>query len=513
MRSFDQLVARVSIRSTSARRCWAGVISLVALLAGSSGTAFAQVQLSLDAQLNLGALNTGASFSVELGGSDLINLSAQVANVSAALSAGQNVNLDLQLPNGMALTGVTCPDAVGVATSGSSVSLTSNGATGSSLSDCSFSIVDVAGATTAAVMPFVARQADLLLSVELGLDQQLDRFSDWGDEPFQTASVAAPAFADASGPSWESGARMGLSTSESSGAIAFSSSLQQARRASAAAQYAEPNKLGYGAARPPAASQTAFNVWTEGFWQHFDSDDRVGESDGHSGVLYAGADYLVSQRLLIGALVQYDDFERRYDSLPLQLDEKGWLVGPYAVVRLTDKIFFQGRAAWGRTDNGVSLDQAFDDDFNGDRWLVKGRLMASLRSGPWLLRPSASIAYVEEDLDAYRSSAGVDIAGRSLSLGQAKLGPELSYRYDAGGGLMFVPAVTVEGIWNFHQDFGGPNFDDLVSDTGVRGRVEAGMKIVDSGAMSVGASVIYDGIGDDDYSGIGGRARVTVPLN
>lgn len=65
----------------------------------------------------------------------------------------------------------------------------------------------------------------------------------------------------------------------------------------------------------------------------------------------------------------------------------------------------------------------------------------------------------------------------------------------------------------FSKDFGGPNFDDLVSEPGVRGRVEAGMTIVEAGGMSISASATYDGIGDSDYQAVGGRARVKVPLN
>lgn len=496
-------------RPTLTSRCRLGVAALLTtLIAAPATTVWAQEPF--DTRIDLSVLNIGASIGLELGGSDLLKLSGQAADISAALSTGQTVNLDLALPSGLVLTGATCANGVGIATTGSSVSLTPTAREASGLDACTFSIVDVAGVTTAAVIPFTTQQIDFLLSVELGLDAQLDRVSDAGDNSFQTTAFASPTVAP-----WDNGTRMGLTTSgDNTGAVAFSTNLQQAQRASAAAQLTSPQKLGATAARPIAAPpQRAFNIWAEGFWQYFDKDDSIGESDGHSGVLYAGADYLLSPSILLGALVQYDDVESRYDDLPLKLDKSGWMVGPYAVVRLTDSLFFQGRAAWGRSNNELSLDKAFDDSFDSDRWLVKGRLLANLRTGPWVLRPGASIAYVEEDLDGYRSSSGIAVSGHKVTLGQAKLGPELSYRYDAGGGLAIVPALTVEGIWNFHQDLGGPNFDDLVSDTGLRGRVEAGVTIVNAAAMSLGASAVFDGIGNDDYNAIGGRARVSVPLN
>ncbi len=44
-----------------------------------------------------------------------------------------------------------------------------------------------------------------------------------------------------------------------------------------------------------------------------------------------------------------------------------------------------------------------------DRWLVRGTLIASWRSGPWQFKPRASVGYIEENQEAYTSSLGVDV--------------------------------------------------------------------------------------------------------
>jgi hypothetical protein len=98
-------------------------------------------------------------------------------------------------------------------------------------------------------------------------------------------------------------------------------------------------------------------------------------------------------------------------------------------------------------------------------------------------------------------------------LGQAKAGSQVGYRYRLAGGTVIEPNLLLEGIWNFHQDAGLINIDDLVSSEEVRGRAEAGVMLYTLGGIALGASISYDGIGSSDYEAIGGRARVRMPFN
>lgn len=431
-----------------------------------------------------------------------IQLDLDSTSISAEILGGRVLDIDLTVPPGFVLREVSCPAGVNVSVNGTA----SVAGSGTGLADCVLSIVDVASASAAAV-PVILQRNDFLLSVELGLSQQLDRFGgeSSSDNPFQKPSGlgAAPATGD-----WSGGERMGLLSSGSSAPsnFAFSTSLQQTQRAA-------PNMLGANPHATERAVSRSFNIWTEGYLAHTESDFGGGESDGHTAVIYAGADYLLSPYLLLGALVQYDDQDRKFDGAPLKYGENGWLAGPYAVLRLSDTVFFQTRAAWGQSENNMRFDGVFDDSFDSNRWLVKGRLLANLRSGSWLVRPSASIAYVEDHLEAYRSSSGIDIAGRTLSLGQLKFGPEIAYSFAPTAGISLTPSLTIEGIWNFEQDDGAAGFDDFAVADGLRGRVEAGATIQTARGVSLGVAASYDGIGISDFSAVGGRARLNVPLN
>lgn len=475
---------------------WATAVFAGVLIAGPAWSqAIPNPSINLDlpisSLLNAPSLGLGAQ----------IELNLDSTSLSAEILGGRVLDIDLTVPAGFVLREVSCPAGVSLSVNGSASVV----GTGTGLADCVLSIVDVASASAAAV-PAILQRNDFLLSVELGLSQQLDRFggdSSSNDEfPKPSGLGVAPAPGD-----WNGGERMGLLSSggTASSNMAFSTSLQQTQRAA-------PSMLGANTRAPERTISRSFNVWTEGYLARTESDIG-GESDGHTAVIYAGADYLLSPYLLLGALVQYDDQDRKFDDAPLKYGENGWLAGPYAVVRLSDSVFFQTRAAWGQSENKMRFDGVFDDSFDSDRWLVKGRLLANIRSGSWLVRPSASIAYIEDHLEAYRSSSGIDVAGRTVSLGQLKFGPEIAYSFAPVAGVSVTPSLTLEGIWNFDQDVGASGFDDLAVADDVRGRVEAGATIQTARGVSLGVAASYDGIGTSDFSALGGRARLNVPLN
>jgi outer membrane autotransporter protein len=182
-------------------------------------------------------------------------------------------------------------------------------------------------------------------------------------------------------------------------------------------------------------------------------------------------------------------------------------------VRLPHNLFFQARAAWGQSDNELTIDPGNEDQFDSERWLVKGTLIGRWTSGLWQFQPRASVGYIEEDQESYTNTFDVEIPSTTVSLGQAKAGSQVSYRHRMADGSMLEPSVVFEGIWNFHEDAGQINLDDFVTDGQVRGRAEAGLTLYTEGGVAVGGSISYDGIGSDDYSSVGGRARVKVPLN
>ena len=163
---------------------------------------------------------------------------------------------------------------------------------------------------------------------------------------------------------------------------------------------------------------------------------------------------------------------QEFETLASNARSSGWMAGPYATVRLSNNLFFQARAAWGRSNAELGFDGSPDDRFDADRWLVRGTLIGQWRWGPWQLRPRISIGYIEERQETYLSSLGVAVPEQTLALGQVKGGPEISYRHRMADGTVIEPSLLLEGVWNFMQDAGVVAIDDHAFGEDLRGRVE-----------------------------------------
>jgi hypothetical protein len=444
---------------------------------------------------------------------DLSTLLSDLLSQQLPANPNITITLNVDLPAGFPLTSSSCEDGVSLVRLGNGqygVRVDANLNVDQVLG-CTLDTLNALQSTLGTIAPLLARQNDFLMSLDIGLDRQIDLLtsSEGGDgdpiwqQPFGLGGSAGL------GPMSEpwAGSRLGAPADGQPSSFAFATSLSQARQA-----FPPPYALGAKETRV-APAKPKFDVWAEGYFAHF--DDSVGGigSDGHTGVLYLGADYMLAPQLLVGALVQFDDTQQDFDLPSRSASTTGWMAGPYAALRLPYNLFFQARAAWGQSDNEVSLGAGPEDHFDSDRWLVRGTLLGERHWGQWRLQPRASVGYIEDEQESFTSSVAGFVPSQTVSLGQAKAGSQLAYREKLAGGMVIEPSLLLEGIWNFHQDIGAISIDDLVTTDEPRGRAEAGVMLYALDGMSLGASVSYDGIGSSDYEAIGGRVRARMPLN
>jgi outer membrane autotransporter protein len=225
----------------------------------------------------------------------------------------------------------------------------------------------------------------------------------------------------------------------------------------------------------------------------------------------------LSRTLLVGTMVQFDSMRQRSNLQTSDVSGQGWLAGPYATLRLTDNVFWQARAAWGQSSNEVSPFQTYTDEFDTDRWLISSTLTGRWGMGPWVFRPSASVAYIEDVAKSYADTFGVVVPEVKSRLGQAKAGPDIGYRYQFTRDVVIEPHAGLQVIWNFAVDttatgLGQINGEDA-GPAGVRGRAEIGLRAITSNGIGLDLSGSYDGVGAKDYDSFTGRAMVRVPLN
>jgi len=310
---------------------------------------------------------------------------------------------------------------------------------------------------------------------------------------------------------------------DGAGRFAFATSLTQMRTAAAAEQAQKEaaasgladGLMGLGArgpARPTAAPPPRFDVWTEGAFSYYSQDRIDGKRQGHAGIFFAGADYVVVPGLLVGALVQVDWMDQTTPTLLQSANGQGWMSGPYVSARLTRNLFFDARALWGRSSNDINPLGAYVDSFETSRSLAAAKLTGRWAFGALSFQPSAEVIYFTERQEAYTNAIGIAIDNQSVSLGRLTFGPEVSYRLAGGGGSVIEPFVGLKGVWDFAKTNETTAAGEPVGHDAWRGRIETGATFRTTSGLSLRALGSYDGIGDSQFHAWQGRATLVVPL-
>jgi outer membrane autotransporter protein len=298
--------------------------------------------------------------------------------------------------------------------------------------------------------------------------------------------------------------------------VQFSQSLSAMRRQAAQAQQNKDRMAlgaGDGSALPLAyEGASPWDFWVEGRYSAFDDDSANLDRNGHVGVLYAGVDYRFGNNVLAGFLVQFDWSKDDTGALSSKIDGNGWMVGPYVSARIHENIFVDLRAAWGGSNNDLTLGDT-TGTFDTTRWLVKGTLAGNWAYNAWRITPSAELAYVEEHQNVFTNSAGNLVEGQTVSLGRLEFGPEVGYRFAHTPTTFVEPFAAIKGVW----DFDNPNVAIIdgysVGPGDFWGRLQGGLNVVTTSGLYVRGLASWDGLGTSDYNGYTLQGTVNVPLN
>lgn len=262
-----------------------------------------------------------------------------------------------------------------------------------------------------------------------------------------------------------------------------------------------------------ASRPAAFDLWVEGRSSYYRSDLAGDRRQGHAAVLSTGADYLVMPGLLVGALVSFDWMSDGSETGQLRnRDGRGWMAGPYVSARLTRNLYFDARAAWGRSSNEIDPLGAYVDQFETTRALASAKLTGDWSLDAWRFRPSAEVIYFTEKQLDYKNAIGIDIAAQTFSLGRAMFGPEIGYRMLLADDSVLEPFVGIKGVWDFSRTEQTTAAGTPVAADTLRGRIEAGVSWRAPSGISVRATGAYDGLGTSGYQAYQGQARLVVPL-
>ncbi len=305
------------------------------------------------------------------------------------------------------------------------------------------------------------------------------------------------------------------SGSDRGSSIHVSTSLNRMRASSTAAKFGgsdapEQMSLAQTEAHESRACMKVPGVWVEGHWSHVETDT----AQSNLGLLYLGIEYRVAQNFLFGLLTQFDWTREQNDTDSADVAGFGWLSGPYFVTRLNENLFFDGRVAWGQSDNTVSPIGTYTDNFETTRWLIRSRITGDFDWVGWRINPELGFVYMRDHQERYIDELGFDIPGQSTAMGRLTFGPRVSKNVDLASAAKVSAHLRMTGIWDFDRT-------ELVDvETGlpatlqaIRGRLEGGLIASFGDGASLTLEGFYDGIGIGDYESYGGTTRLSIKLN
>ncbi|MEM1087368.1 MAG: autotransporter domain-containing protein [Pseudomonadota bacterium] len=375
---------------------------------------------------------------------------------------------------GFALTGLVCSDTdstPNLSTRSVSVSLDA----GEDVT-CTFTSVNSRDAASKEIARFLSARNTLLLSSEPDRDRRLDRLNG----TVESGGVSAAGF------TMPGSQRLPVQAKVTERDASFSTSLMQMRNSAGQTQ------LG---------GQGSVDVWVEGTISRFE----IAGQDGDFSVLYAGADYMLSDDVLIGALVQYDqiDLDGRQNGVGAA-DGDGFMVGPYITARLSDNFYADARFAIGTSENTISPLGTYIDEFDTDRQLFAGSLIGDFPLDETsVFRPAITVRHISETQNEYRDSLGVVIPEQSIDQGEISFAPRYQTEMILGDDVTIRPYAEAEGIYAYGDEIGDLLGNDL------RLRIEAGTDFLQSEQLSGSAALFFDGLGTDEFQNTGIRLSFT----
>jgi len=246
------------------------------------------------------------------------------------------------------------------------------------------------------------------------------------------------------------------------------------------------------------------DVWVQGQLSQFDSLGR----DGDFSIVHVGADVLVNDNLLVGAVASFDQFDVDGDANGVgEGDGNGFLIGPYATARIGSSLYLDGRVQYGTSNNRISPLGTFESDFDTDRILGAASITGDFGLANGMkIQPTLEVRHLSEQQETYVDALGVTINEDTFDFGEVSFAPRVEHSVPLNDDWVANPFGQVEGIYSY-----GDN-PELVLGSEFRARVEGGVKFLSIKGVDVGVSGFADGLGASSYASQGVRVSLSYTM-
>ncbi|SEP65238.1 Putative Ig domain-containing protein [Devosia sp. YR412] len=410
------------------------------------------------------------------------------ADAQALFSIGQTVNLRLSVgANQAAATNIAvnstlafnCPRA----NLGAGETMSCSGAYLVTAADLARGRVDFAATVTADGMT----PAQAQLSLRSAVDEIAKTFEDLSNafvaDRSRVISNAIPLPNILQRRANISGTRAGnvLATSTgSSQTLAFTSSLQDWHNY-AAAQAASDLALAMDDEPLP------FNIWIDAQYALHASTEGDGRW-GSVGTVALGADYLLSDNIMAGVMIQGDWATQT--ELRGTVSGQGFLAGPYVSVALGENLSFDATVLYGRSSNTASSTQfgeTFSGNFDTTRLNAKAALSGYFELDALTIRPNATFSLASETIDNYVVSNArgdmINVPGGNQLRYQLTVGAMFEYEMLLDNGARLTPSV------GFDVGVNGGTVNGAEASQTMLARVNAGVEYETEQGLIIGLEI------------------------
>ena len=240
------------------------------------------------------------------------------------------------------------------------------------------------------------------------------------------------------------------------------------------------------------------DLWLEGRMENYNG------GHGNLGVVYLGTRTKLGPDILVGGLAQFDRGIESAEYDDSQMAATGWMAGPYMSMKLGSGVVFDGRAAWGETENVVP---GLNLGGESERRLVRAKLTGTRQIEGWQLAPSLGLVYVE---DAVRD--GDTGETKAEGTGRVELLPQVSRRFDVNSDTFVEPRAAVGGFVGF-DDLGALESTVVTGDdSDLHLKAEAGLALGVKDGSRLEATGGVESAGATTPENWTGRLQLNVPL-
>lgn len=210
-----------------------------------------------------------------------------------------------------------------------------------------------------------------------------------------------------------------------------------------------------------------WGLWASYQRSDFEDDFAATAFDADRDAVFVGADVSPWDHFVIGVAIGYasSDIDTAFNAGNQDIDE--FTVVPYLGALVSDKLgvpfdlgvdFSIGYSTIDIEQFRTAAGTRVTSELDADRWFVSGNVNASKAYGPWYLTGRGGLLWARDDNDGFTESDGTVVGDRKFTLGQARIGAEVAYTWNAMWGSLepFLNAT-------YQHDF---QREDLVVATG-----------------------------------------------